>query len=76
MAHSIPHRIGTERAMIVLAAVLAALPTCAVGLRIWARRASEQRLRWSDFWIVTNNAVLVAFWVLYIISKCLPQFRL
>ncbi|KAK7985456.1 hypothetical protein PG988_003078 [Apiospora saccharicola] len=59
---------GNQPTMVAGAAVLTVLPTCAVGLRIWARRTCNQRLRWSDFWIVANIVVLVAFWVIYIIN--------
>ncbi|KAK8071955.1 hypothetical protein PG996_005303 [Apiospora saccharicola] len=60
---------GNQPTMVAGAAVLTVLPTCAVGLRIWARRTCNQRLRWSDFWIVANIVVLVAFWVIYIIRQ-------
>ncbi|KAK8121890.1 Integral membrane protein [Apiospora sp. TS-2023a] len=67
MVTFIPLENGNQRAMLALAAFFAVLPTCVVTLRTWTRRISNQWLRWSDYWIIVNNAVLVAFWLLYIL---------
>ncbi|KAK8009089.1 hypothetical protein PG991_011640 [Apiospora marii] len=67
MLEVVPFENGNQPVMIALAVVFTVLPTCVVGLRIWARKISKKRLQWSDFWILTNNAVLVAYWTLCIL---------
>ncbi|KAK6860498.1 hypothetical protein PG995_004134 [Apiospora arundinis] len=52
--------------LITLAALFSVLPTGAVGIRIWARRASGKRVQLSDGLIVLDNAALLVFWALVI----------
>ncbi|KAK8009095.1 hypothetical protein PG991_011646 [Apiospora marii] len=52
--------------LVALATVFSALPTGAVGLRIWARRASGKRMQLSDGLIVLDNIAMLAYWVLVI----------
>ncbi|KAK8043527.1 hypothetical protein PG993_005957 [Apiospora rasikravindrae] len=47
-----PIQTATQGTIIAMAVLFSVLPTVAVGLRLWARRLSGQRLQWSDSLIV------------------------
>ncbi|KAK8075276.1 hypothetical protein PG997_009939 [Apiospora hydei] len=66
-----PVQTATQGTIIAMAILFSVLPTGAVGLRLWARRLSGQRLQWSDGLIVCENAVLVVFWSLIIFTHVL-----
>ncbi|KAK8122838.1 hypothetical protein PG984_011508 [Apiospora sp. TS-2023a] len=55
-----------QTVLVALATVFAVLPTGAVGLRIYARRASGKRMQLSDGLIVLDNVAMLAYWILVI----------
>ncbi|KAK8016752.1 hypothetical protein PG993_014941 [Apiospora rasikravindrae] len=55
-----------QTVLVALAILFSILPTGAVALRIWARRASGKRMQLSDGLIILDNVAMLAYWVLVI----------
>ena len=64
-----PVEDATQRILIAMVTLFTILPTCAVGLRLWARKLSGQWLQWSDIFILLDYAFLLGFWAVVIFSK-------
>ncbi|KAK8122837.1 hypothetical protein PG984_011507 [Apiospora sp. TS-2023a] len=69
MASLSPIQNANQRSIVAIVVLFSILPTTVVGLRLWARRISGQRIRWSDGFIILDNITLLVYWafVLFIV---------
>ncbi|KAK6829562.1 integral membrane protein [Apiospora arundinis] len=57
-----------QKTVVALVILFTIFPGVAIGLRLWARRISGQRLKWSDGLILADYITLLMYWATLIID--------